>query len=547
MIRVNGILDRVAGLADELKLANLQPQIAACRHQLDGGEKIGVAVFGRFKAGKSSFLNHLTGRAVLPIGVVPLTAVITRLRHGPAERAEVRFLDGTAKTIPLDDIGLYVAENANPDNTKQVASVEVELPALKPLAPLEFVDTPGLGSAFTHNTEVALNWLPNVGAALVAVSADAPLSERDLALLEDLRRHTPRIVLLLTKADLLTEPQRAEVMEFVRQQLRRKWPDELPVFFYSVRPALETLKRDLERNLLFPLIQNRDAAAGQIARHKILSLVSQTLNYLQIALAAATQAESSRQALREKLAEERRQFDLLRVEMSVLAREWSAHALDWYLCQLQPAQQALQGKVTAGLREQFGRWKLRLPPLLEAWRRWLGDLLQGELSEVSRAQQAMFREPLHKARAHLTRALRAFHDRLAEHVKSALGVTLRPHEFVLEVREPTAPPVDVAYAFDAAFSAIGWLIPLTLFRQPIERVLLRKARWEVEKNLSRLAADWRDRVAKTTDELRREAEKQALDELAALEETLAQTASKAPALKQGIDDLEQFQNRLRVD
>ena len=42
----------------------------------------------------------------------------------------------------------------------------------------------------------------------------------------------------------------------------------------------------------------------------------------------------------------------------------------------------------------------------------------------------------------------------------------------------------------------------------------------------------------------RQAEHQALDELAALEHTLAQTVSKASALKQAIDELEQFQNRL---
>jgi GTP-binding protein EngB required for normal cell division len=546
MIRVNGILDRVAGLADELKLANLQPQIAACRHQLKGSAKIGVAVFGRFKAGKSSFLNHLTGRAVLPIGVVPLTAVITRLRFGPAERAEVRFLNGATKTIPLEDIGLYVAENENPDNTKQVASVEVELPALKPLAPLQFVDTPGLGSAFTHNTEAALKWLPNVGTALVAVSSDAPLSERDLALLEELRRHTPKIVLLLTKADLLTEPQRAEVLVFVRQQLRRKWETEFPVFFYSVRPEESGLKAELEQNLLSPLIRDRGEAADQIARHKLRSLLGQTLNYLQVALAAATQAESARQALREKLSEERRQFDLLRSELNILSREWSASALDWSLTQLQPTQAALRAKITTELRGQFPRWKLRLPPMLEAWRQWLGAFLHRELTEVSHLQQAMFCSPLHGARQHLTRTLRAFHDRLAEHVKAALGVSLTPREFSLEVREPSAPPVDVAYAFDAAFTTIGWLIPLTLFRRPIEHVLLRKARWEVEKNLSRLAADWRDAVAAGINELTRQAEQQALDELATLEQTLAQTASEAPQLKQAIDDLEQFQNRLRA-
>jgi hypothetical protein len=247
------------------------------------------------------------------------------------------------------------------------------------------------------------------------------------------------------------------------------------------------------------------------------------------------------------LGEERRQFDLLRSELNILAREWSANALDWSLSELQPTQAALQAKITTELRDQFPCWKLRLPPMLQAWRGWLGVFLARELSEVSHSQQAMFCEPLHRARQHLTRTLRAFHDRLAEHVKAALGVSLTPREFPLDVREPSAPPVDVAYAFDAAFTTVGWLIPLTLFRRPIQRVLFRKARWEVEKNLSRLAADWRDRVAAGINELTRQAEQQALDELAALEQTLAQTASKAPELKQAIDDLEPFQNRLRVD
>jgi GTP-binding protein EngB required for normal cell division len=536
-------LDRVARLADELKLANLRPQIAACRKQLGDSDKIDVAVFGRFKAGKSSFLNHLTGQAVLPIGVVPLTAVITRLRYGLVERAEVLFLNGTKMEIRLDEIGLYVGENENPDNEKQVASVEVELPALKPFAPLQFVDTPGLGSAFVHNTEAALNWLPNVGTAVVAVSSDAPLSERDLALLDELRRHTPKIVLLLTKADLLNETQRAEVLAFVREQCSRKWKVELPVFFYSIQPALAKFKTELNEQLLTPLLRNRSEAAGQILRHKLESLTIQTLDYVRVALAAATQAESARAALREKLGEERHQFDLLRSELNVLSHQWSANALNWSLAQLQPTQAALQLKIAEDLRKQFPRWQLRLPALLKVWREWLDVFLKRELSIVSREHQTMFREPLHRACRHLTRTLRAFHDRLAEHVKAALGVTLAPHDIVLEVPEPSAPPIDIGYV-DAAFSLISPVIPLSVFRPAIEHSLLRKSRWETEKNLSRLASNWRDRVAKGISELTRQAEQQALDELAALEQTLAQTKSNESVLQRTVADLAQIRASL---
>jgi GTP-binding protein EngB required for normal cell division len=535
MIQVNGLLDHAADLVDQFHLVNLRSQIAVCQQQLGAPERIGVAVFGRFKAGKSSFLNHLAGRAVLPIGVLPLTSIVTRLRYGPAERAVVRFLDGAMKAIPVDDIGLYVGENENSRNTKQVAGVEVELPALQCFAPLEFVDTPGLGSAFTHNTEATLRWLPNVGAALVAVSADAPLSERDLNLLDQLRRHTPKIALLLTKADLLTESQRSEVRAFLRQQLAGRWGEGgLPVFFYSIKPELSELKASLVEGLLEPLRRDRGVAAEQILRHKLFSLIGQALDYLRVALAAATQAEASRQALHDRLLEERGQFDALREELHLLAHDVAGQALEQSVQRLQPIQRALQAKVTVDLEAQLRRWRLRLPPLLEAWRGWLNKFLSRELSEVSQAQRGMFCEPLHKARERLARALRAFQDRLTEHVKAALGVTLTRREFALEVREPSAPPVHVSHAFDAAVTTIGWLIPLSLFRKPIERVLLRKARWEVEKNLSRLAADWQTRVSASVQELRCQAEQYALNELATLEQMLAQGQSNQPQLEQAM-------------
>lgn len=538
------ILERVSKLAEELNLANLHPQIVACRHQIGNGDKIDVAVFGRFKAGKSSFLNHLTGRSVLPIGVLPLTAVITRLRYGPVERAEVRFFDDEKKEIPVEEIGRYVGENQNPYNEKHVGSVLVEMPALKRLSPLQFVDTPGLGSAFAHNSQAALEWLPNVGAALVAVSSDAPLSQPDIELLAALRRHTPKIVILLTKADLLTKAQRAEVLAFVKQQVIKTLKTELPVFFYSVRPEEDELRTELDRGLLLPLVGNHNETSTEIARHKLLSLVERAVAYLNVALAAATQAESCREALRSKLSEERSQFDLLRSELSVMSYEWAANALDVSLGRLAEPQSGLQEKATDQLTREFEQQKCRLPALLDLWRTWLGEFLNRELSDLSHSQQAVFCDPLYKAQAHLTRTLRAFHDRLAEHVKSAFGLTLAPHEFSFEVREPTAPPVHVAFAYDA-FTTIGPLVPMFIFRAAIERQLLRKARYEVIKNVSRLAADWRDRVAKVITELTHEAEKQAKDELTALEQMLAQTASKAPELRRTVYELQQFQNRLR--
>jgi len=61
----------------------------------------------------------------------------------------------------------------------------------------------------------------------------------------------------------------------------------------------------------------------------------------------------------------------------------------------------------------------------------------------------------------------------------------------------------------------------------------------VEKNLSRLAADWRDRVAAGITRLIHQAEEQAVDELTTLEQLVANCPAKAPRLKALKDELEQ--------
>jgi hypothetical protein len=69
-------------------------------------------------------------------------------------------------------------------------------------------------------------------------------------------------------------------------------------------------------------------------------------------------------------------------------------------------------------------------------------------------------------------------------------------------------------------------------------MLLRKARWEVEKNLSRLAAAWSERVKVVIEELRRQTEKAAQNELDSLARMAEQAVSDVPRLREQIVELE---------
>src|ERR1700683_878583 len=106
------LLETAAELVDRYQIADVRYFLESCR-AFARAETLNIAIFGRFKAGKSSFLNHLLGEALLPVGAIPVTSVITRIEFGPQERAEVRFLDGRAAPILLKQIGDYVSEAAN--------------------------------------------------------------------------------------------------------------------------------------------------------------------------------------------------------------------------------------------------------------------------------------------------------------------------------------------------------------------------------------------------------------------------------------------------
>jgi ribosome biogenesis GTPase A len=161
---VQDALRTIEVLCRRHEVSALEDFLESCR-TFAQEKTLNIAVLGRFKAGKSSFLNHLLGRPLLPIGVIPVTSVVTEIQWGPHERAEILFADGRRDQVPLGRIADYISESHNPENSKQVARVCVELPSMDRYRGIRFVDTPGLESVFEHNTDASLEWLPAVPSA----------------------------------------------------------------------------------------------------------------------------------------------------------------------------------------------------------------------------------------------------------------------------------------------------------------------------------------------------------------------------------------------
>ena len=228
----------IARIASDLGALGIEADAQATATRLDAG-LFYVAVLGQFKRGKSTLINALAGRSLLPTGVAPVTSVVTVVRHGTKQLARARFRDGTVQTVPLDAIATFVSEAENPSNRKGVVAVEVEVPSSLLQHGLCLADTPGLGSINAANTAETREFMPHIDAALLVVGADPPITGEELSLLRDVAQHVGHVFVVLSKADRGSAEEIAEAQAFTTNAIEKVLPAaSIRTFVVSAREVL---------------------------------------------------------------------------------------------------------------------------------------------------------------------------------------------------------------------------------------------------------------------------------------------------------------------
>jgi predicted GTPase len=261
-------------------------RLRALRRRLEH-ERLQLAVLGQFKRGKSTFINALLGAAVLPAGVIPLTAVATFIAwrrqplvvvtfKGEARREE--FAVHTADEI-RKVLFRFVAEEANPENRLGVERVDLFYPADILAGGTVIIDTPGVGSTLRHNTEAALQVLPECDAAFFVVSADPPITEVEIEYLRRLKSKTARVFFILNKADYLRPDERRSVAEFLQKVLAEKSLIDAhgEIFCISARDAMDAKHAGDDQAL-----ENSGIAA--LEEHLVRALASEKIRWLEEAV-----------------------------------------------------------------------------------------------------------------------------------------------------------------------------------------------------------------------------------------------------------------------
>jgi small GTP-binding protein len=198
------IIRQASALTADSEILNKQStRIAALGEKLER-QNITVSVIGQFKRGKSALVNAVLEEELLPVGIIPITSAVTEISYGKRE-ASVRFKNGVVKTVAMEELGLYINEQENPENALGVSSVCLHTPSPFLKSGLTFVDTPGVGSFHRHNSDAAYAFVKESDAVIFMLSVDTPINEIEIDFLKSTRTYAAKFFFVVNKIDLISK------------------------------------------------------------------------------------------------------------------------------------------------------------------------------------------------------------------------------------------------------------------------------------------------------------------------------------------------------
>lgn len=235
---VEGALRDLAELAGRVGAKSLAQRLDTDLVKKLEADRFHLVVVGEFNHGKTTFVNALLGKNVLPVGVTPTTAVIHHLEHSDEPRAEVVFANGDRAALPFDEVRQFCvgAERA----AAEIKHLEVGFPADILRERIVLVDTPGVNDLSLQRADITYSYIPRSDAVLFLLDAGQPLKESERVFLQDklLGQSRDKIIFVVTKRDIWSPEEQTEALSYIRTELAKLVKSPV-VFAVSAEKALE--------------------------------------------------------------------------------------------------------------------------------------------------------------------------------------------------------------------------------------------------------------------------------------------------------------------
>lgn len=175
-----------------------------------------LVVSGEVNRGKSTFINAIIGRDILPTYDKETTSQVFKIRNSEYESFCVIYDNGDKQAITKEDLKKYGTEVDNDtinNNGKRILYIEVCTHIENLPSGVVIVDTPGIGSTYKKHTEIAKTFMQEADAVIYLCSPKHPIVKVDVDFIKNTIlpiKTLPNVMFVMAKADLADSEQALE-------------------------------------------------------------------------------------------------------------------------------------------------------------------------------------------------------------------------------------------------------------------------------------------------------------------------------------------------
>lgn len=255
-IQLQNKFNETINLLDELRLSYGKARLRSDLLNLTN-ERFSVVVIGEFSRGKSTFINAMLGRPILPSSKQPTTNIISKIIYGEKPSYTLHYKEDNHKSKQISEeefVAIKAQAEADPSNLEKVKSyfkktedfskikfAEIAYPLLLCRNGVEVVDTPGTNDLNVGRMEITYEYLQNAEAAILILGADQALSKSEKLFLQErvLGNQIRDIFIVINYKDQLSGPEEEErVKQYVLDNLSDVGDFSKRIFLVSSKQAL---------------------------------------------------------------------------------------------------------------------------------------------------------------------------------------------------------------------------------------------------------------------------------------------------------------------
>ncbi len=241
-------------------------------------EDLSIAVIGQFKRGKSKLGNKILGDEILPVGIVPITSVITRVLYGSRD-CEIRYINGRVERVLPEKISDFISEQQNKNNQLGVAEAVIYTQSDFLKGNIEYVDTPGVGSYHRNNTKVAYEHMRESDGVIFLLSVDSPINQIELDLLSDTRNFAGKIYFAVNKIDTVSKEELSAYIDYCSGLLAEVMGEER-VFMFPVSAMSGEGVKELKDTVISDSKGRLKEIVGDSTVKKLIYIIDKTIQRL---------------------------------------------------------------------------------------------------------------------------------------------------------------------------------------------------------------------------------------------------------------------------